>query len=172
MGCDREKVIKLILIGTIVVSLVTGATPVVMRTKAVNDTVSVTFTPSGNLSVSVTPTTWDAETLYADQSNETSGNHFTADNDGTVTWATAYIQAANSPDMTLVDSSPANNEFAMQAQGGDLLSFTGLFTNQTLETNVAYDSNVQFDLKVIMGPGFTDDWGQQTCVVTITVVDT
>ncbi|MBU0497165.1 MAG: hypothetical protein KKC68_07815 [Candidatus Thermoplasmatota archaeon] len=182
MGCRREKIKKLLLIGIITAILTTSTTPLVKIAIAATDTVDVTFNPQGNLSVSVTPTSWDADSnlngggnsyMYTGQSNSTSGNYFTASNDGTLSWSRAYIQAANTASMTVVDSSPSTDEFSMEAYGGDLTSWTGVATNRTLEDDIINPSgSVTFDLNVTMGTVFTDEYGEQTCTISITVIDT
>lgn len=182
MGCKREKVLKLLLIAVISTLLITSTSPVVTITLAATDTVGVTFNPQGNLSISVTPSSWDADYnrngagnsyMYSGQSNSTSGNHFTASNDGTLSWSRVYIDAANSANMAVVDSSPSSDEFSMVAIGGDLASWTGIATNRTLEDDVVNPSStVTFDLNVTMGTWFTDDYGEQTCTITLTVIDT
>jgi len=179
MGCTKKmEMKKLWLIELIVVMLIVAITsPTIVEVgKAANatDTVSVTFTPSGNLTIDVGPVGWAAGSLYASESASTTPTYFTAYNNGTVTWATLYIKAATASDMTLVASFTGSaDEFMMYVNGTgtDITTWTEIHTNQTLETAVTPTSTETFGLKITMDSAFTDDWSLQTSVVSLTAVD-
>lgn len=165
---------KLLVVGLATAMVIAVATPVTISVvKAASDTVSVTFDPQGTITIDISPTSWAAGTLAASASTNTTPTYFTVYNNGTVQWGTLYIQAASSASMTVVDASPGANQFAMQVNGTgtDITTWTGIATNRTLETAVDPGTTETFGLKIIMGSSFTDDWGSQTSVVTLTAVD-
>jgi len=176
MGCTKKmEMRKIFLIELIAVMLIMAITsPTIVEVgKAANDIVTVTFNPSGNLTIEISKATWNAGSLYIDQSANTTTYNYTAYNNGTVVWANLYIVAATGQDMTLVASfTGSSDEFMMFANGTgtDLTTWTEIHTNQTLETAVAISGTETFGLKITMDSVFTSDWGSQTSEVTLTAL--
>ena len=177
MGCAKKlEIKKIFLIELIAIMLMLAITsPTIVEVgKAITDTITVTFNPEGNLTIDVSPNSWNAGSLYTDQSANTTTTYFTAYNNGTVTWATLYIKAASSADMTLVSAfTGASDEFIIYANGSatDLTTWTEINTNQTLETSVSSGGGSEtFGLKITMDSVFSSDWAQQTSFVNLTAV--
>ena len=132
-------------------------------------TITVTVTPSGTLSITVSPTTWDNGELAYGSSNSTSGGYFTVTNDGTIT-CKVQIKASDTTDWTL-STSAGYNQFVMKAStdGGNTWSLTLTTSFQDLFSSIDPSSSDTFDLQLTM-PTSGSTSTQQTITVTLQAV--
>ena len=132
-------------------------------------TITVTVTPSGTLSITVSPTTWDNGELAYGSSNSTSGGHFTVTNDGTIT-CKVQIKASDTTDWTL-STSAGYNQFVMKAStdGGTTWGLTLTTSFQDLFSSIDPSSSDTFDLQLTM-PTSGSTSTQQTITVTLQAV--
>jgi len=132
-------------------------------------TITVTVTPSGTLSITVSPTTWDNGELAYGSSNSTSGGYFTVTNDGTIT-CKVQIKASDTTDWTL-STSAGYNQFVMKAStdGGTTWSLTLTTSFQDLFSSIDPSSSDTFDLQLTM-PTSGSTSTQQTITVTLQAV--
>lgn len=171
MGCNRvDKIKNTFFIAIIGMLIIAASTPVFINSSWATDTdtVYVEFTPSGNVSIDASGY-HNFSTLYAGQTKETSGSTFTYTNDGEVTLSQVDIQmTSNTGTLTAVDSSPASDQFAIQAEGGSLGTWTGIVTERQIHATLNPSANGNFDIRVILGTLSTASPGAVNCTITLT----
>ena len=172
MGCSRDKIEKLLLAGIVVMLVLAVATPQI--TMAADDTILVTFDPSGSVSLDVAPEFLNFSTVTAN-SNEESGTTFTIWNNGTIAMKTDCETNYSTDEGDLDcygDGTPGYNNFSLR------------FTSTTMDGNNAYISNTSasrtnldlsllatgsetFKISIYLGYLY-DDYGWQTTLVNFT----
>ena len=157
-----KKIMPIMIAGLIVAGLI----PVNASDTA---TITVTVTPSGTLSITVSPTSWDNGQLSYGSSNSTSSGYFTVTNDGTIT-CKVQIKGSDTTDWTLA-SSAGYNQFVMEVStdGGSNWDFALTTSYQDLFTSINPSSSDTFDLKLTM-PTSGSTSSQQTITVTLQAV--
>ena len=114
---------KTLMIGLILVMLMIASfSPVTINViAATTDTITIEFDPQGNISIDVSPGTYNFSTFWSDSSESTSGTYFTMWNNGTVDNMQTDIQITGSPASLTIDEDSvpsANDNYALYLIGG------------------------------------------------------
>jgi len=157
---------KIILVGLISAMLVSALTPIVMA--VTEEGITITFDPSGNIDIDVSPNSYDFGTAGANDWTNSTGSAFTLYNNGSTSMDTQIKTNAttDSGEMTLDPDGtaiPADNYS---------LNTSGLDANAWITT--AYGADVDSALEALGSKGFdlcllladiSQDWTQQTTTV-------
>jgi hypothetical protein len=85
MGMHMKKNTKLITVIIFLIMILVTFSPYPSTVyAALTDTITVTFDPEGNVSIEVSPSTYDFGTIYTDSSESTTATYFTIWNNGTI----------------------------------------------------------------------------------------
>ena len=122
MGCEMEikKISKICLVLSLLA--IASFSPVSINVlAATTDTITITFDPQGNISIDVSPASYNFSTFWSDSNETTTGTYFTMWNNGTVDNMITDIQITTSPaDLTVDEDSPptADDNYALYLIGG------------------------------------------------------
>jgi len=114
---------KTLMIGLILVMLMIASfSPVTINVlAATTDTITIEFDPEGNISIDVSPGTYNFSTFWSNTSESTSGTYFTMWNNGTVDNMQTDIQITASPASLTIDEDSvpiADDNYALYLIGG------------------------------------------------------
>lgn len=119
------KIKKILMLGLVLVILAFATfSPVSINVNvkaATTDTITIEFDPEGNISIDVSPGTYNFSTFWSYSNESTTGTYFTLWNNGTVDNMITDIQITSSPAALTVDedSVPVSNDnYALYLIGG------------------------------------------------------
>ncbi|UCB58625.1 MAG: hypothetical protein JSV67_08505 [Thermoplasmatales archaeon] len=118
MKIKKTLMIGLILIMLVVVSFAPVSITVIAAT---TDTITIEFDPQGNISIDVSPGTYNFSTFWSYSDESTGGTYFTIWNNGTADNMQTDIQITGSPASLTIDedSEPtADDNYALYLIGG------------------------------------------------------
>ena len=157
---------KILLVGLISAMLISALTPIVMA--ATEEGITITFDPSGNIDIDVSPNASDLGTAGANDWTNTTGGTFTLFNNGSTSMDTEIKTNAttDSSDMELDDDGiaiPADN-YSLYAEAD--LETPGYITisYSFFDTGLAKDGTKNFDLCLKLAD-ISQDWDQQQTTV-------
>ena len=158
---------KILLVGLISAMLVSALTPIVMA--ATEEGITITFDPSGNIDIDVSPNSYDFGAASANSWTNSSGSTFTLYNNGSTSMDTQIKTNAstNSGNMTLDPDGTAisADNYSLYAKAN--LGSPGYITTSysaDFDTNLAKDGSKGFDLGLELAD-ISQDWGQETTTV-------
>jgi hypothetical protein len=114
---------KTLMIGLILVMLMIASfSPVTINVlAATTDTITIEFDPQGNISIDVSPGTYNFSTFWSNTSESTTGTYFTMWNNGTVDNMQTDIQITSGPASLTIDEDSiptADDNYALYLIGG------------------------------------------------------
>jgi len=158
----RKKLVICLVIAVIFATVTPMSITTVLA--ATEDHVTVTFNPTGNISIEISPPTYDFGAIYAEGWVNTSGTTFTIYNNGSVGMDTEIKTngTTESTNFTL-DTTGATIElidnFALQTNGLDSDAWlTSGYSN--VDTDIAADASTSFDLRLHIG-NISENFGQE-----------
>ena len=167
MGCNRKKTKKFIVAFLVIITLIATITPPIIM--AADDTIHVTFDPSGSVSLDVSPQNLNFSTVSAD-GNEESSTTFTLYNNGSIAMKTDCDTNATTDegDLTLDDDgSPTEDYFSLQFTSAAALDGNNNYipsAGTTLDNSLAASGSETFKITIYLGPISTDHGWQTTTV--------
>ncbi len=166
MGCNKEKTKEIIIAFLIVtIFLSTFMLPISI---AADDTIHVTFDPTGSVSLDVSPQTLNFSTVTAN-GNEESGTTFTLYNNGTIAMQTDCDTNATTDegDLTLdADGSPTEDTYSLRFTSTTMDGDDAYITDAgvTLDNSLSASGSDTFKITIYLGPISTDHGWQTTTV--------
>ena len=167
---DMMKKIKKILLSSFVTVLLFLAivTPVVI---GADDTVVITFDPTGTVALATKPTSIDFSTVSAGGSEESVGD-ITLYNNGTVSMTTSIDTngSVDSGNLTLdEDGTPGEDFFSLQITSSSCSEGNAWFTDTltTYNDTLGPDSSTTFKITIHLGD-ISANWGQETTLLNFT----
>lgn len=174
MGCNKKRIKSLLVICLIIAILTTAVSPIVLG-GAHDDTVVVTFDPTGDIALEVWPATatFGSVTFSTSDNGPTEGagdTDYTLYNNGTLA-ADIYIFSNTTTDggeMTLDNAgAPSADEYSLDITGTNVKQITN--TNASWSADLAASGTITFGIDLNLGSG-TQDWGAQTTTINVTGV--
>lgn len=172
MGCKKDIRKDLFLISTILMLVFAIITP--SMSMAADDTINVTFDPSGSVSLDVSPQELNFSTVNAD-SNEESGTTFTIWNNGTIAMKTECEANTTTDEENLScdgDGTPGYDNFSLRftsttMDGDDAYISNSSSSRTTLDNSLGASASDTFKISIYLGY-LNDDYGWQTTTVNFT----
>ena len=96
-----------------------GPMPMKVAQAALTDTIRITFDPSGNVSIDISPDDYNFSSFWSFSNDSTPTDHFTMWNNGTVDHMQTTIQVTDSPEsLTIVEKQPtADDNYGLYLTG-------------------------------------------------------
>lgn len=166
MGCEKKKMGKLLATIFIVTLVITAIiSPVII---AVEDTIIVTFNPTGSVTLDVAPELFDFDTV-ASNGNEESANSFTLYNNGTMNMQTTCDTNSSTLNLTLdADGTPGEDYFSLQFTSASNFEGNNAYittaSSMTLNNTLAPSGSDTFKLTIHLGVISVDHPEQNTTV--------
>jgi hypothetical protein len=163
---------KKLAIGLVIAMLFAIITPMPMTTvfAATTDTLTCTFDPEGNISIEISPASYDFGTIWANEWKNTSSSAFTLYNNGTSSMDTG-INVSTSPTNFTIDNTGACNsddQFGVYTYGLDSDGWldTADAGGTSFDTAIVAGGSKTFGLNMTIG-NITSNFGQDSFVVTV-----
>jgi len=157
---------KILLVGLISAMLVSALTPIVMA--ATEEGITITFDPSGNIDIDVSPNSYDFGAAGANSWTNSTGSTFTLYNNGSTAMDTQIKTNAttNSGNMTLDPdgvSIPMDN-YSLNTTGLDTDAWITASYGADVDSSLAALGSKGFDLNLRLAD-ISEDWGEDTTTV-------
>ena len=164
MGCRKEKINKFLLAGVLVTMLGVAISPLVMA--ATEDTLIVTFNPSGAVDIAIAPATYDFGSLTGGANQATTGDYITIWNNGTVFMDVQAKSNASTLNLTLdTDGSPSLDFFSINFNEANSTGYCTAAYGTEFWTNVGPSGDTRsFDFTLYLGSISTDHPEQNTTI--------
>jgi hypothetical protein len=172
MGCIRDVKRDIFLIITVLMLIFAIITPSI--TMAADDTIHVTFDPSGSVTLDVSPQELNFSTVNAN-SNEESSTTFTIWNNGTISMKTECETNTTTDEGNLScdgDGTPGYDNFSLRftsttMDGNNEYISNSSASKTTLDNSLAAAGSDTFKITIYLGY-LNDDFGWQTTTVNFT----
>jgi len=169
----KIKKILMIALVTSILSIASFSPISITVLAGTTDTITITFDPQGNISIDVSPETYDFSTFWSYSDESTGGTYFTLWNNGTVDNMQTDIQITTSPANLCVDynnTPTADNYYGLNLTGG---TATGINYWVQEDATIQLDSDLDRSGTKTFGftlylSNITVDHAEQTLVVTLT----
>ena len=169
MGCIKKN-LKNVLISSFITTILflAIATPVVI---GADDTVIITFDPTGTVSLATKPTSIDFSTVDAGSFEESAGS-ITLYNNGTVSMTTSIDTngSVDSGNLTLDDNgSPAEDYYSLRITNSSCSEGDQYFTDTLAAYNdtLGPSSSTTFKITIDLGD-ISANWGQEKTLLNFT----
>ena len=157
---------KILLVGLISAMLVSALTPIVMA--ATEEGITITFDPSGNIDIDVSPNSYDFGAASANSWTNSTGSTFTLYNNGSTAMDTQIKTNAttNSGNMTLDPDglSISADNYSLNTTGLDANAWITDSYGADVDSALGALGSTGFDLNLRLAD-ISQDWGQETTTV-------
>ena len=166
MGCEKKKMGKLLVTILIITLVITAIiSPGIM---ALEDTITVTFNPTGGVTLDVAPEVFNFSTVTSN-ANEETADSFILYNNGTMDMQTTCNTNSSTLNLTLdADGTPASDNFSLRFtsatnfEGDD--AYIPTASSVTLNNSLAPDASDSFKITIYLGVITVDHPWQNTTV--------